>query len=379
MIIGRYSFKFKLLDEVDKGDKKMNVSTKQIIKGVITIEGNQVNTGISRSDLECILNTKIKVDSDHVGYVLGSELIFEDEQKVSFTVWFKNDTVRKIELNIGEFRYDDDAYNYLKEWLKERKLEWTGDSFYRTEFGFISPSLRRDIYGYFAINISLEYREIPSRKFLPIKENKRNTIKFVVDDSEYKVQRISLRELDVLPFLNNFIGDGPMSIRELNDTYSKDDRMETIYFMVSKIKNDVETIIGVADFTYFAVWEAYQNSELFFCLDELTEGWGIVGHVVQKYGCGLQNKNGITPYILVFETIHDEVPHNKELKMFNKDNENMKLLYNSALQLASNYVKIPHENMTLISLSRNKDSLFSNYKKVEDVFINYQRTEKVTI
>ena len=65
--------------------------------------------------------------------------------------------------------------------------------------------------------------------------------------------------------------------------------------------------------------------------------------------------------------------------MFNEDNDNMKLLYNSALQLASNYVKIPHENMTLISLSRNKDSLFSNYKKVEDVFINYQRTEKVTL
>ena len=60
----------------------MNVSTKQISNGVITVEGNQVNTGISRSDLECILNTKIKVDSDHVGYVLGSELIFEDEQKL---------------------------------------------------------------------------------------------------------------------------------------------------------------------------------------------------------------------------------------------------------------------------------------------------------
>ena len=61
--------------------------------------------------------------------------------------------------------------------------------------------------------------------------------------------------------------------------------------------------------------------------------------------------------------------------MFNEDNDNMKLLYNSALQLASNYVKIPHENMTLISLSRNKDSLFSNYKKVEDVLstINEQK------
>ena len=152
---------------------------------------------------------------------------------------------------------------------------------------------------------------------MPIKENKRNTLKFVVEDSEYKVQRISLRELDDLPFLNNFIGDGPMSIRELTDTYSKDDRMETIYFMVSKIKNDVETIIGWL-ISHILQFGRHIKILSCFCLDELTEGWGIVGHVVQKYGCGLQNKNGITPYILVFETIHDEVPHNKELKCLMK-------------------------------------------------------------
>lgn len=33
----------------------MNVNTKQIIKGVIKVEGNQVNTGISRSDVCSVL------------------------------------------------------------------------------------------------------------------------------------------------------------------------------------------------------------------------------------------------------------------------------------------------------------------------------------
>ncbi|GAB6558112.1 hypothetical protein bcgnr5378_06690 [Bacillus cereus] len=356
----------------------MNVNTKQIFEGVLTVEGNPVNIGMSCSELERILNENITVDSDFVGYVLGSELLVEDEKPVSFTVHFKNDTVSNLAINIGGFRDDDAAYEYLMEWLKERKIrEWIGDSYYKTEFGSINASLLRDFTGYFAIKISLEYKEVPSRKFPSLKENKNNTVKFVVDSSEYKVQRIPLKELDNQPFLYNFIGDGPMSIHERIDTHSKDDRIETIYFMISKIENGMDTVIGVSEFTYFAVWEAYQNSELFICLDGSAESWGFLGFVCEKYGVGLQDNKGITPYILLFETIHDEVPHNKELKVFEENKNNMKLLYNSALRLTSEYVKIPEKDMTLISLSENKDNLFSGYKKVKDIYLNYQRTEQI--
>lgn len=358
----------------------MNVNTKQIIEGVITVEDNPINIGMSRSELERILKETIAVDSDFInmGYILGSGKLVEDEEPISITVSFENDTVCRLELNIGKYHNDDNAYEHLMKWLKERKItEWIGDSYYKTDFGSLYAYSLRDFTGYFAISISLKYSKIPTRKFSPLKENKNNTVNFVVDDSEYKVQRIPLRELDNQPFLNNFIGDGPMSIRELGDTHSKDDRMEIIYFMLSTIENGTETIIGLADFTYFAVLGAYQNSELHICLDFHAESWGIVGLVAEKYGCGLQDQKGISPYILLFEKIHDEVPHNKGLKVFEENKNYMKLLYDSAMQLTSEYVKIPEENMTLISLSKNKDTLFYYNKKVKDIYLNYQRTEQI--
>lgn len=356
----------------------MNVNTKKIIKGIITVDGNPIRTGMSLGELERILHIKIKADSEHVGYVIGSGLV-EDEKPITFTVWFKDDKVRKLDLNINGFYNDDEAYEYLNNWLENREItEWVGDSYYRTEFGSLIPRLVRHGYGGFEyeIDISFEYEKIPERKFTPIKANKSNTVKFVVDDFEYKIQRIPFKKAGELPFLHNILGDGPQSLTDWSDTYSKDDRQEVIYFIVSKIDNNTETVLGVAEFTYFAIWDAYENSELFIALDSLAEHWGIVAFAAQEYGCGLQNKNGITPYLLVFETIHDEVPHNKELELFRGNKNNMKLLFDSAIRLASKYVKIPEEDMTLISVSSTKDNMFSYYKKVEDTFINYQRTEK---
>lgn len=57
----------------------------------------------------------------------------------------------------------------------------------------------------------------------------------------------------------------------------------------------------------------------------------------------------------------------------------MKLLFESVMSLTSKYVKISEENMTLISLSKNKDSMFSYYKTIDDNFINYQRAVKNAI
>lgn len=357
--------------------KTLNINTKEILKGIITIDGNQVKTGMSISELERVLNTKIEDRDEHVGYVLSPALM-EDEKLVNLVTWFKSDTVEILKLNIGGFHNDDVACKYLDDWLEERGItEWVGDSYYQTEFGSLIPSLIHNMYNDYSyeIEISLEYGKIPSRKFPPIKENNNNSVKFVVDNSEFKIQRIPCREADMLP-LHNWLGNVPMSLDERSERYSKDDRKETIYFNITKIENSKETIIGIAEFTYFAVWRAYNNSELFITLDGLTEEWGVLGFAIEKHGCGLKDKKEITPYILVFETIHDEVPHNKELKVFMKNENNMKLLFESVMSLTSKYVKISEEDMTLISLSKNKDSLFSDYKTLDDIFINYQRSEK---
>ncbi|PDY14138.1 hypothetical protein COO16_04020 [Bacillus pseudomycoides] len=356
----------------------MNINTKEIIKGIITIDGNQVKTGMSISELERVLHTKIEDRDEHVGYVLSPALM-EDEKPINLVTWFKGDTVEILKLKIGGFHDDDVACEYFDDWLEERGItEWVGDSYYQTEFGSLIPSLVHNRYGDYSyeIEISLEYGKIPSRKFSPIEENKNNSVKFVVDDSEFKIQRIPCREADML-LLHNWLGNAPMSLDERSERYSKDDRKEIIYFNIIKIENSKETIIGIAEFTYFAVWRTYNYSELFITLDSLTEEWGILGFAIEKYGCGLKDKKGITPYILVFETIHDEVPHNKELKMFMENENNMKLLFESVMRLTSKYVKISEENMTLISLSKNKDRLFSYYKTVDDIFINYQRSENV--
>ncbi|PFD16708.1 hypothetical protein [Bacillus cereus] len=355
----------------------MNINTKEILKGIITINGNQVKTGMSISELERVLNTKIEHRNEHVGYVLNPALI-EDEKPINLVTWFKGDTVEILKLNIGGFHDDDVACKYLDDWLEERRItEWIGGSYYQTEFGSLIPSLIHNGYNDYCyeIQISLEYGKIPSRKFPQIKENKNNSVRFVVDDSEFKIQRIPCREADMLP-LDNWLENVPMSLDERSERYSKDDRKETIYFNITKIENRKETIIGIAEFTYFAVWRAYNNSELFITLDDLTEKWGILGFAIEKYGCGLKDKNEITPYILVFETIHDEIPHNKGLKVFMENEKNMKLLFESVMSLTSKYVKISEEDMTLISLSNNKDKMFSYYKTFDDIFINYQRSEK---
>lgn len=358
----------------------MNINTKDILKGIITIDGNQVKRGMSISELERVLHTKIESRDEYVGHVLSPALM-EDEKLINLVTWFKGDTVEIINLNIGRFQSDEVACEYLDDWLEERGVtKWVGDAYYQTEFGSLIPSLMHNRYSDFSygIEISLEYGQIPSRKFPPIKENKNNSVKFVVSNSEFKIQRIPCREADMLP-LHNWLGDTPMSLDERSESYSKNDRKEIIYFSISKIENGKETIIGIAEFTYLAVWRAYNNSELFIILDGLTEEWGILGRAIEKYGCGVKDKKEITPYILVFETIHDEVPHNKELSMFIENEKNMKLLFESVMSLTSKYVKISEENMTLISLSKNKDSMFSYYKTIDDNFINYQRAVKNAI
>jgi len=359
----------------------MIVNTKQIKNGLITVEDVPLKAGISRSELERILNIEIEIENEFVGYVLGSNLT-EDGQEVTFTVQFENDTVESFEVNIGNFLNENLADIFLNEWLEERRItEWVGGSYYETDFGSLTPSIVCHRYEnfHYDIKISLSEGDIPSKKFLPIRNNKNNSVKFEAKGSEYKIQRIPYKKEEELPYLPNFLGSGPYSITEWcnNDSFTQNDRRETIYFNISKIENNTEAVIGVAEFTYFAIWNPYIKSELFFSLDNLAESWGIVGFAAEKYGCELQNETRISPYILLFENIHDEIPHNKELQLFKDDENNLKSLFNSVIQLTSKYIKIPEEDMTFMSISENRDTMFSYYIRVEDVFVNYQRTSKI--
>lgn len=358
-----------------RGYTKLTIDTKEIRKGIVTINGMQITEGLPISELESMLNIKIEERDKYLGYVLSPVLI-EDGNTVKLTTWFEGENVRKLNLDFVGFNNDDDAYKYLKIWLKDRGMpEPVGSdqfhSYYQTEFGAIMPALVSGPNGY-EIQIEFRYGEIPSRKFDPIKEKKNNFLKVMTGDNQYKIQRISRTEEEKLPHLGNWLGRGPFSLNEMNDKHSKDDRKEIIYFNISKIEDGAESVIGVAEFTYLAISNVYENSELFETLDGLTQEWGIIGYAIEKYGCGLENKKGITPYVLVFENIHDEIPSNKELKKFTESDNCMKSLFNSAIHLISKYVKVKEEDITLISVSTNKDNLFSYHKKCEDVFVNYR-------
>lgn len=290
-----------------------------------------------------------------------------------------------MKLEFGEFQNADVASEYLHNWLNERGInEWLGadelHTYYKTEFGALMPTLVQQCYGSFrySVQIELKYGNLPSRKFNKIKKNKANTVDIVVDDIKYKIQRVPYKEASELLPLINWLGEGPLSIDETKDKYSKNDRKEILYFNLLKIENDTETVIGIAEFTYFAIWDTYKNSQLSLYLDVLTEEWGVIGYTIERYGCGLKNKEEISPYILAFETIHDEIPHNKELDKFINNKNCMNELSKSAMYLSSKYVKVPEEDITLISISQKRDKMFSYYKKYKDFFINYQRSVKNT-
>jgi hypothetical protein len=360
----------------------MNINTKEIYKGIVTVDGKPIRAGMLISELEDILNITIDKREEHCGYILTPTLI-EDGSFIKLSTRFKGDSVKDIEYSFDGFRDNDTAHKFLEKWLKDRDItEWIGSdisgTYYKTEFGTLTPALVHHCYGTFdyAIAIRLKYGEVPSRKFMPIKENKSNICNLIIDEVEYKIQRITPREADSMPFLGNFLSDRPVSISQWKESYSTNDRMEIIYFNISKISDGVETVLGIAEFSYLAVLDMYNSSGLFLTLDGLTEEWGIIAHTIEKYGCGLESKKGLTPYILVFEDIHNEIPHNKEMSKFIENEDCMRGLYKSAIQLVSKYVKIPEVDITLVNVSSEKDNTFSYYKKCEDVFINYQRSEK---
>jgi len=296
----------------------MLINTKDVNKGIIEINGEQIKEGMLITELENILNTKLENIKENCGYSVLTELN-EDEKTTEIYVWFSNGKIKTVEIQFSKFKTENEAAKYLDSWLINKGVtEFYGsdksNTYYKTETGVLIPHI---IINYsdnnYAIRIILRDGERPERKFKSIKKNKNNSKTFIINSTEYKIQRVPYKELKDLPHLGNFLGDGAFSLAEMDKKYTKDNRIEIMYFYISKIENNIETIIGVADFTYLAVWDTYKTRNLFDCLDFLAEEWGIVAYAINKFECELNNKKEISPYILVCEEIHNEIPYNEAL------------------------------------------------------------------
>jgi hypothetical protein len=360
----------------------MDINTKRIKEGIITVGGKPFRIDMTIEELENLFNYKIKNMEQYVGLPI-SEKLMEDGETILPMAWFSDGRIDIFKLQIDGFQNKKAASEYLNNWLNDRNInkrlgEADHYTYYETDFGAVIPTLCERCFSPFGntIEIELKYGELPNIKFTHIKKNKNNVVAIAVDDVQYKIQRVPFDEEDTLPYLGNWLGEGPMSIDESKDEYGKDDRKEIIYFSISRVENGIESVIGIAEFTYLAVWDVFTNNELFDYLDCLTEEWGMIGSAIEKYGCSLRTKKGITPYILAFEEIHDEFPYNEELMRFEADDSCIDGLFKAAMTLTSKYVKIPEEDMTLISVSIERDNMFSYYKRIDDVFINYQRSVK---
>jgi hypothetical protein len=288
---------------------------------------------------------------------------------------------------VGKFASDDNAAEYLNQWMKKNGItEIYGkdifSTYFKTETGIVESHVDFTFTGdviTFDIEIELTNKNIPVRKFKSIRKNKNNTCNFTVNDAEFKVQITSQRAVPELAKLGGILKSEAYQIN--GDTpYSKNNKIETMYFYVAKIEGDIENVIGILELTYMAVLDSYRAKELSADLGEICTTWGDLGYAIQKYGCGIGSKKGITPYVLFFETIHGEIPYNKYLDEFMENNEYVKELLKTAAKLTAKYIDIPEEYITVMSLSMGKDPAFQYSKEFGNrngnIYVNHIRLAK---
>lgn len=105
----------------------------------------------------------------------------------------------------------------------------------------------------------------------------------------------------------------------------------------------------------------------------MTEGLGIVGSVVENEGCSVRDNEAISPYILLAEDFHNEIPKNKDFDLAIEQEFFLSQLYNSVLDVVATYIGEPRKNLTLMSLSYEEDPLFDYSVMFEDIYVNYKR------
>lgn len=357
----------------------MEISTKKIGQGIITIDNIRISKGMLIDDLEQKLKFSLKEKGDFCGYTLPLNLI-ENGLSIDIIVWLDKGVIRTIKLDLGEFNNREDASDFVGEWLSKRGVtEIVGSddlhTYYKTECGALMPSIVNSTYKpYNNYSISIETTDkVPGRKFSKISTSARDTKYFEVSGVDYKIQRIdSENEFNMLP-ITNWLGIGPFSLTNMGDDYDKNDRIEIIYFLISKVVDGNEIVLGVVEFQYLAVLKAYRNSELFYILDAMTERLGIVGSVVEDMGCNIIRNDKISPYILLLEDFHNEIPKNNHFDLAIGQEAFLSEMYNSALDIVAAYVGELRKNITLMDLNSAEDSLFDYSAMLEDIYVNYKR------
>ncbi|MEK4532104.1 hypothetical protein [Solibacillus sp. FSL K6-1554] len=352
------------------------LDTKQIYYDrTITINGQLINKGMDASTLEKILQQKITDTRAYCWHVCNG--MFEDEQPNGLQVIYKDDLVEKLALYIDGLKTEDEAMEYLDKWIRNRGFsdKAYGDGIYKTDFGYITVAVSHYFMeNKFSITIELTFEELPTRKFGPFTPNAVHSGYLFLKGEQYTLLRLTIPEVEQLPIFNVF-GNGPMSLNDSGGNWSFTDRFEIIYFAISKIENGNETILGILETTYFSITDSYTNKELYWDLDNLNEEWGLLGETIERYGCDLDDLEEISPFCLVYEKIHNELPENKDLFTFMNNSTCMHWLFEASGNLTAKYVGIKNkEDLTFIQISEEENVNGLRYSKpLHDFYINYRR------
>lgn len=354
---------------------KMIVNTQNIKQGLITINNIPIKKGQPIDFLEKELGFVMQSKGNNCGYALPLDLI-EDEQLINVFVWLNDGIINSFRLELIGFNTEDEAYDVLEKWMKERNVDTLIGAddfnvFYKTDFGALLPSLVNSVYDDCNYSISIKLSDsVPFRKFSKIEPNECLTNYFNLKEHKYKVQKINEDYIDLNGYLDWF-GNSVFSLSK-NDEDISGDRIEVFKFLISKL-NKEETVLGAVEFAYMSVSETYLDSDFFLKLDDLTQAFGIVGYVIQELGCNAFDKSKISPYILLLEGFHNEIPLNKEFDDLIKDSSFLLELFKSASKVTANYVDLPSKYLTVINISHKVDNLFNHHIKCGDTFVNYDR------
>lgn len=210
--------------------------------------------------------------------------------------------------------------------------------------------------------------------FNSIRWRRNNRISFKIDNVKYSIQRITPSQVKLLPVKFNNYKLGLYS-QNYKGNYIKNDRIEKVYFYISRLENYKEEVIGIAEFSYLSILKAYNNKQLFSLLDDERAEWGIIGAFLEERGCGKQYE--ISPYILLFDKIYGNIRDNKKSIHFLNNIDCKKKLYAAATILVSDYMKINKNDITLMNISNKYDEAINNFTDFMGFKVNYIRDFKL--
>lgn len=347
----------------------MEINTKNLKTGHPTINGIPVFPGMTVHDLSNILKDKMYHHDNYEKYMNHFVCTLqENDIPVDMFISVEEEKIERISLKyICQLNYDN-CRSFISSWIKERDLNWYGENIYSTRFGGVEISMYNS-FGEIKLNMEVElnYNKLRQRIFPKFIEDKTRSISFSKNGITYKVQRLLQTEEDDFHVINT-LSETPVTL-EYDKKWSKNNRLEKIYFAIAREReNKKEEVIGVVDFTYMAVLNAYKEDDLFFTLDNLSESTSIIASFLENDEITLDE---FSPYILEYKGITDELPYNKNLKDFLENDENMSEIMKAAIALTSKYVNIPRKNITVVSVCRNMLNFLPYSAFCCNVYVNF--------